>query len=111
MKMKYENLSFIKDDCEKSRNIIFRILSMIPEVCNTIESDSLVQVLVNSRKGVPLEEEAKENTTSSISNRIYGKEFKLIHIPTQSFKLFKDFENKIKNNCKITEICIEVQFN
>ena len=107
-KMKYEYLSFIKDDCEKSRNTIFKILSMIPEVWNKIESDSLVQVIVNSRKGVPLEEEVKENITHSISDRVYEKEYKLIHIPTQSLKSFKKFENKIKNNCKITETCIEV---
>ena len=31
-KMKYEYLSFIKDDCDKCRNKIFMILSMIPEV-------------------------------------------------------------------------------
>ena len=31
-KMKYEYLSFIKDDCDKCRNTIFKILSMIPEV-------------------------------------------------------------------------------
>ena len=109
--MKYEHLSFIKDDCEKSRNTIFKILSMIPEVWNKIESDSLVQVIVNSRKGVPLEEEVKENITHSISDRVYEKEYKLIHIPTQSLKSFKKFENKIKNNCKITETCIEVQLN
>ena len=106
--MKYEYFSFIKDDCEKSRNTIFKILSMIPEVWNKIESDSLVQVIVNSCKGVPLEEEAKENATPSISDHEYEKEYQLIHIPTQSLKSFKKFEKKIKNNFKITETYIEV---
>ena len=31
-KMKYEYLTFIKDDCDKCRNTIFKILSRIPEV-------------------------------------------------------------------------------
>ena len=31
-KIKYEYFSFLKDDCDKCRNIIFMILSMIPEV-------------------------------------------------------------------------------
>ena len=85
-KMKYENLLFIKDDCDKCRNTIFKILSMIPKVSEKIETDSLIQVIVDSNEGVPLEEETKENTTPSIPDSIYGKEYQLIHIPTQSLK-------------------------
>ena len=108
IKLKFEDLSFIKDDWDKCRNTIFKILSMIPQVWDKIESDSFVQVIFNSQEGVPLEEEIKEDTTSSVSDSIYGKEYQLIHIPTQSLKSFKKFEEKIKNNCKITETCIEV---
>ena len=78
--MKYENLLFIKDDCDKCRNTIFKILSMIPKVSEKIETDSLIQVIVDSNEGVPLEEETKENTTPSIPDSIYGKEYQLIHI-------------------------------
>ena len=84
---------------------------MIPGVWNKIESESLAQVIVNSHKGVPIEEEVKEKISSSLSNSIYDKNYQLIHIPTQSLKLFEDFENKIKNNYKIIETCIEVQLN
>ena len=94
-KMKYENLTFIKDDCDKCRNTIFNILSMIPEVCVKIESDSLIQVIIDSNGGVSLEEETKENLTSSVPDDIYEKEYHLVHIPTQSLIQFKEFENKI----------------
>ena len=110
-KMKYEYLSFIKDDCDKCRNKIFMILSMIPEVWEKIETDSLVQVIVDSNQGVQFVEETKENFTSSIPDHIYGKEYQFVHIPTQSLIQFKEFENKIKTNCKIIETCIEVWNN
>ena len=94
-KMSYEDLSFIKDNWDKCRNTIFQILSMIPEVWEKVEADSLVQVLVDSSQGVPLEEERKESLITSVPDHIYGKEYKLVHIPTQSFVQFKEFENKI----------------
>ena len=53
---------------------------MIPEVWDKIETDSLIQVIVDSNEGVSLEEETKENITPSISDSIYGKEYTLIHI-------------------------------
>ena len=68
---------------------------MIPEVWDKIETDSLIQVIVDSNGGVPLEEETKENLTSSVPDHIYGKEYQLVHIPTQSLAQFKEFENKI----------------
>ena len=68
---------------------------MIPEVWDEIETDSLVQLIVDSNQGVKLEEERKECVTYSIPNHIYGKEYQLVHIPTQSFVQFKEFENKI----------------
>ena len=83
-KMKYEYLSFIKDDCDKCRNTIFNILSVIPEVWVKIESDFLLQVIVDSNEEVKLEEETKENLTSLVPDHIYGKEYQLVHIPTQS---------------------------
>ena len=110
-KMKYEYLTFIKDDCDKCRNTIFKILSMIPEVWDKIETDSLIQVIVDENGGVPFEEESKENLTSSIPDNIYGKEYQLVHIPTQSLVQFKKFENKIKINCQIIETCVEVCLN
>ena len=94
-KIKYEDLTFIKDDCNKCRDIILKILSMIPEVWNKIETDSLIQVIVDSNEGVSLEEETKETLTSSIPDHIYGKEYQLVHIPTQSLLQFKELENKI----------------
>ena len=93
--MSYEDLSFIKDNWDKCRNTIFQILSMIPEVWEKVEADSLVQVLVDSSQGVPLEEERKESLITSVPDHIYGKKYKLVHIPTQSFVQFKEFENKI----------------
>ena len=94
-KIKYEDLTFIKDDCNKCRDIILKILSMIPEVWNKIETDSLIQVIVDSNEGVLQEEETKENLTSSIPDHIYGKEYQLVHILTQSLVQFKELENKI----------------
>ena len=94
-KMKYESLTFIKDDCDKCRNTIFNILSVIPEVLAKIDSDSIIQVIDDSNEGVPLEEETKENLTSSVPDHIYEKEYQLVHIPTQSLVQFKKFENKI----------------
>ena len=107
-KMSYEDLTFIKDNWDKCRITIFQILSMIPEVWEKIEADSLVQVIVDSSQGVPLEEERKENPITSVPDHIYGKEYKLVHIPTQSFVQFKEFENKIKANCEAIENCVEV---
>ena len=107
-KSSYENLSFIKDNWDKCRNTIFQILSMIPEVWEKMEADSFVQVIVDSDKGVPLEEERKESLVTSVPDHIYGKEYKLVHIPTQSFVQFKEFEKKIKANCEAIETCIEV---
>ena len=52
-------------------------------------------MIVDSNGGVPLEEETKENLTSSVPDHIYGKEYQLVHIPTQSLAQFKEFENKI----------------
>ena len=86
--MKYESLSFVKDDCDKWRSTIFKILSMIPEVWDKIESESLVQMIVDSTRGVPLEEEIKEDVTASIPDHIYGKRYQLVSIPTQSLSLF-----------------------
>ena len=60
-----------------------------------MEADSFVQVIVDSDKGVPLEEERKESLVTSVPDHIYGKEYKLVHIPTQSFVQFKEFEKKI----------------
>ena len=77
------------------KHYFFQILSMIPEVWEKIEADSFVQVLVVSSQGVQLEEERKENLTTSVPDHIYGKEYKRVHIPTQSFVQFKEIENKI----------------
>ena len=93
--MKYEYLSFVESDCDNCRDTIFSILSMIPKVWDKIESDSLVRTIVDANLGVPLEEEKKENLSSSIPDHIYGKEYQLVHIPTQSLVQFKEFENKI----------------
>ena len=107
-KMKYEYLSFIKDDDYKCKRIIFKILSMFPEVWEKMETDSLIQVIVESNEGVPFEKEVKENLASSIPDHIYGKEHQLVHIPTQSLIQFKEFEKRIKTNCLIIENCVEV---
>ena len=107
-KMSYENLSFIKDDWDKCRNTILKILSIIPEVWEKVETDSLIQVIVDSIQKVPLEEEIKENLIFSVPDQIYGKEYQFVYIPTQSFVQFKEFENKIKANCKVIETCVEV---
>ena len=68
-------------------------------------------MIVDENEGVPFEEESKENLTSSIPDKIYGKEYQLVHIPTQSLVQFKKFENKIKINCQIIETCVEVCLN
>ena len=81
---------------------------MIPEVWDKIETDSLIKVIVDSNNGVSLEEEIKENLTSSIPDKIYGKEYQLVHIPTQSLIQFKEFEKRIKTNCKIIDTCVKV---
>ena len=94
--MSYENLSFIKDDWDKCRNTILKILSIIPEVWEKVETDSLIQVIVDSIQKVPLEEEIKENLIFSVPDQIYGKEYQFVYIPTQSFVQFKEFENKIE---------------
>ena len=65
-------------------------------------------MLVVSSQGVQLEEERKENLTTSVPDHIYGKEYKRVHIPTQSFVQFKEIENKIKANCEAIETCVEV---
>ena len=94
-KMKYEYLTFIKDDYDKCKNTIFMILSMIPEIWDKIETDSLVRVIVDSYEGVPLDEEAKESIPSLVPDYIYGKEYQLVHIPTQSLVQFRELEDKI----------------
>ena len=52
-------------------------------------------MIIDSNQGLSLEEETKENLTSSIPDHIYDKEYQLVHIPTQSLVQFKEFENKI----------------
>ena len=68
---------------------------MIPEVWEKVEADSFVQVIVDSNQRVPLEEERKKNLATSVPDHIYGKEYWLVHIPTQSLVQFKEFENEI----------------
>ena len=110
-KMKYRYFSFIKDDCDKCRKTIFTIFSMIPKDWDKIEADYLIQGIIDANEEVPLEKETKKNLTSSIPDHIYGKENQLVHIPTQSLIQFKQFEDKIKNNCKIIETFAEVSLS
>ena len=107
-KLKYGSLTFVKDECDKWRNFILKILSMIPEVWSKTESDSLIQTLNSSYQGILSSEEVKDNKIASVPNEIYGKWFKMISIPPQLLGTIKDFEEKIKKNSKIVETWIKV---
>ena len=93
--MSYEDLSFIKDDWDKCRNTIFKILWTIPKVWEKNEADSLVQTIVDSKQGVSFEEWT-ESLVESVPDYIYGKQYQLVQLPTQSLMQFKELENKIE---------------
>ena len=65
-------------------------------------------MIVDSYEGVPLDEEAKESIPSLVPDYIYGEEYQLVHIPTQSLVQFRELEDKIKTNCKVIEKCVKV---
>ena len=94
---RYEPLSFVKLDSEIWVKSIFEILRLIFEVNLKAEIDAKLKAILNwSVKINEWEEEIKSNLVYSVSDEIYGKEFELCKIPTQTLKKVKELERKVQ---------------
>ena len=53
---------------------------------------------MNQNREIQLDEEFKHDSKLAVSNEIYGKEYKMIYIPSQSKVLFENMEEKLQKN-------------
>ena len=101
----YEDLSFIKFGYEKWLQNILQILRLIFEANIKSEIEAKLKTILNWSGGIEqYEDEAKSNSVYSVPNEIYGEEFQLCKIPTQTLKKIKELEIDIQNIAKISSI-------
>ena len=102
IKPRYEPLTFVKKDSEIWMKSIQEILRMIFEVYLKVEIDEKLKVILNWSAGInQFEEENKSSLDYSVPKEIYGKEFELCKIPTQTMKKVKELEKKVHILAKI----------
>ena len=93
---KYEPLSFVMPDAEKWIQNILLILRLIFEANMKSEIDSKLKAILNWSAGIDqYKEESKSSSVYSIPDEIYGQEFELCKIPTQTLKKVKDLQRRV----------------
>ena len=99
---KYEPLSFVMSDSDKWIKIILRLLRLIFETNMKPEIEEKLKAILNWSSGInQYKEESKSNSVYSVPDEIYGKEFELCKIPTQTLKKVKDLEKRVQNLAKV----------
>ena len=99
--LRYEPLSFVKLDSESWVKSIHEIFRLIFEVNLKLEIDEKLKTILNwSARIDQWEEEVKSNLIYSVPEEIYGKEFELCKIPTQTLKKVKELEKKVQTLAK-----------
>ena len=84
---KYEPLSFVMSDSDKWIKSILRLLRLIFEANMKSEIESKLKSILNWSAGIDqYKEESKSRSVYSVPDEIYGKEFELWKIPTQTLK-------------------------
>ena len=93
---KYELLSFVMPDSDKWIKSILGILRLMFEASMKYEIDSKLKAILNWSVGIDqYKEESKSSSVYSVSDEIYGKEFELCKIPTQTLKKIKDLQKRV----------------
>ena len=66
---------------------------------------------MNQNREIQLDEEFKYDSKLAVPNEIYGKEYKMIYIPSQSKVLFENMEEKLQKNFIDLKFFENVSFN
>ena len=97
----YELLSFVKSDSQKWIQSIFGVLRLIFEVNMKAEIEAKLKTILNWSSGIEqYNEESKSSSVYSIPNEIYGNEFELCKIPTQTLNKMKELEKRVQTLAK-----------
>ena len=84
---KYEPLSFVMPYSEKWIQSILGLLRLMFEANMKYETDLKLKAILNWSAGIDqYKEESKSSSVYSVPDEIYGKEFELCKIPTQTLK-------------------------
>ena len=98
---KYEPLSFVMPDSDKWIQIILGLLRLMFEANMKSEIESRLKAILNWSAGIEIyKEEYKSSSVYSIPDEIYGKEFELCKIPTQTLKKVKDLQKRVQTLAK-----------
>ena len=98
----YEPLSFVKSDYKKWKQSIFEILRLIFEANLKDEIESKLKTILNWSAGIEkYKEESKSSLICSVPDKIYGREFELWKIPTQTLKKVRELERRVQSLAKI----------
>ena len=99
--LKYEPLSFVIPDSDKWIQSIAGLLRLMFEASMKSEIDSKLKAILNWSAGIKqYKEESKSSLFYSVPDEIYGKEFELCKIPTQTLKKVKDLEKRVQTLAK-----------
>ena len=83
-------------DSEKWIQSILGLLRLMFEANMKSEIDSKLKAILNWSEGIDqYGEESKSRSVYSVPDEIYGKEFELWKIPTQTLKKVKDLQKRI----------------
>ena len=100
---KYEPLSFVMPDSNKWIQSILGLLRLMLEANMKSEIDSKLKAILNWSAGIDqYKEETKSSSVYSIPDEIYGKEFELCKIPTQTLK---KSEGSAKESSQTSKSC------
>ena len=68
----------------------------------------LIQVMMDLKKEINLDEERKDVPNASVPHEIYNSDYQMVNFPAQSLQSIKNFEQKIGTVCKYIETCHKV---
>ena len=88
----------------KWRENILNILIIVQKPLAKSQSDLLVRVLTDLNKEIDIEEDKEEIIEISVFKEIYKDNYKMVNIPTQSFKSINNLELKIKKICQALDL-------
>ena len=93
---KYELLSFVMPNSDKWIKSIIGLLKLMFEANMKSEIDSKLKAILNWSVGIDqYREESKSSSVYSVPDEVYGKEFELCKIPTQTLKKIKDLQKRV----------------
>ena len=95
--LSYESLTFVKSDSEKWVQSIEKLLRLIFEINMKYEIEERIKAILNWSAGIDeYEEEVKSSLFYTVPDKVYGKNFDLCKIPTQSLKKIEELEKRIQ---------------